>query len=85
MAVAGGVVSHAWGRRASYGELARFAAATPPGRVQLKNPKEWRLIGRTSPRLDVPAKVNGAGPFALHGRLPAMRHPPLRGRPAIVP
>ena len=31
LSVEEGVVSHPSGRSASYGELARFAAATPPG------------------------------------------------------
>lgn len=78
-----GVVSHSSGRSASYGELARFAAATPPGSVQLKDPRNWRLIGRTSPRLDVPAKVNGSARFGVDVRLPGMRHAALRLCPML--
>ncbi|HEX2013056.1 MAG TPA: molybdopterin cofactor-binding domain-containing protein, partial [Roseateles sp.] len=41
-----GWISHAIGARAHYGELARAAAATPPGEVRLTPPAAWRLIGR---------------------------------------
>lgn len=82
--VARGVVSHApSGRSASYGELARFAAATPPGEVRLKEPKEWRVIGRSAPRLDVPAKVDGTARFGLDVRLPGMRYAALRLCPML--
>lgn len=81
--VAGGVVSHASGRSAGYGELARVAAATPPGSVRLKDRKDWRVIGRPLPRLDVPAKVDGSAKFGIDVRLPGMRHAALRLAPAI--
>jgi isoquinoline 1-oxidoreductase beta subunit len=81
--VAGGVVSHPSGRWASYGELARYASATPPGRVQLKDRKAWRVIGQPAPRLDVPAKVNGTARFGLDVRLPGMRFAALRLAPAL--
>jgi isoquinoline 1-oxidoreductase beta subunit len=81
--VAGGVVSHPSGRWVSYGELARYASATPPGRVQLKDRKAWRVIGQPAPRLDVPAKVNGTARFGLDVRLPGMRFAALRLAPAL--
>lgn len=82
MAVAG-VVSHPSGRSAAYGELARFAAATPPGSVRLKDPKAWRLIGRSLPRRDAPAKVNGSARFGADVRLPGMRHAAVRLCPML--
>lgn len=90
LSVENGVVSHASGRSASYGELARFAAATPPGSVRLKTPKEWKLIGRPAPRLDVPAKIDGSARFGIDVRLPGMKYavvrlcPMLGGSPAKV-
>lgn len=79
----GGVVSHPSGRSLTYGELARIAAATPPGTVTLKERAKWRVIGRPAPRLDVPAKVNGTARFGLDVRLPAMRYAALRLAPAL--
>jgi isoquinoline 1-oxidoreductase beta subunit len=78
-----GVVSHPSGRTASYGELARFASATPPGSVQLKDRKDWRVIGQPAPRLDVPAKVDGTARFGLDVRLPGMRFAALRLAPML--
>jgi isoquinoline 1-oxidoreductase beta subunit len=81
-----GVVYHAGTKRqASYGSLAGKAAALPvPDKVTLKDPKEFKLIGRTAPRVDVPAKVDGTAQFTLDVALPGMlvallRRPPLFG------
>lgn len=81
--IADGVVSHPSGRSATYGELARFAAATPPGAVQLKDPRQWRLVGRAAPRLDVPAKTDGTARFGIDVRLPGMRYAALRLCPML--
>lgn len=72
LSVSKGVISHPSGPSAHYGELARFAAATPPGEVRLKDRKDWKLIGQSAPRQDVPAKVNGSALFGLDVRLPGM-------------
>lgn len=90
LACADGVVSHPSGRTASYAELARFAAATPPGTVQLKDRKNWSLIGRSAPRLDVPAKTDGSARFGMDVRPPGLLHavarmcPMLGGSPGAI-
>ncbi|HET8748733.1 MAG TPA: molybdopterin cofactor-binding domain-containing protein [Ramlibacter sp.] len=81
--VSDGVVSHPSGRRAGYGELAREAASTPPGQVQLKERKQWRVIGRPAPRLDLASKVNGQARFGIDVRLPGMRYAALRLAPSL--
>src|SRR5262245_45507190 len=69
----GQVVHGGSGRRASYGQLAGAAARrTPPQDVPLKDPKDFKLIGRSTPRLDTPAKVDGTAVFGLDIRLPGM-------------
>jgi isoquinoline 1-oxidoreductase beta subunit len=69
------VVHPVSGRSATYGELAeRSAAQWPPLRPQLKSPAEFRLIGRSMPRRDIPAKVTGQAVFGLDVRLPGMLH-----------
>ncbi|HEY8357761.1 MAG TPA: molybdopterin cofactor-binding domain-containing protein, partial [Ramlibacter sp.] len=83
LVTAGGVVSHPSGRSASYGALARLAAGTPPGRVVLKPPGSWQVIGRAAPRLDVPAKVDGSARFGIDVRLPGMLHGALRLCPML--
>ena len=67
-----GVVSHASGKSAHYGELAKGAAAQTPANVVLKERKDWRVIGQATPRADVPAKTNGTAGFGMDVRLPNM-------------
>jgi isoquinoline 1-oxidoreductase beta subunit len=81
-----GIVLHAASRRqATFGSLVRTAASLPvPEQVTLKDPKEFKLIGRQAPRVDVPAKVDGSAQFTLDVVLPGMlvavlRRPPLFG------
>lgn len=78
-----GVVFHSSGRSASYGELARFAAATPPGEVRLKERKDWRLIGRPAPRKDLLPKVTGRAGFGIDVRLPGLKYAALRLAPML--
>jgi isoquinoline 1-oxidoreductase beta subunit len=67
-----GVVSHAGsGKRAGFGELAADAAKLPiPTEVALKSPAQFRLIGHSQPRLDVPGKVDGSARFGIDAREP---------------
>ncbi|MEO7641598.1 MAG: molybdopterin cofactor-binding domain-containing protein, partial [Ramlibacter sp.] len=83
LVVSNGVVSHASGKSAAYGALARFAAATPPGTVKLKDRKDWKVIGQSAPRLDVPAKVDGSAVFGLDVRLPGMKVAVIRLCPML--
>jgi isoquinoline 1-oxidoreductase beta subunit len=69
-----GVVIHPQSqRRASYGELAAKAAElTPPQNVKLKAPGEWKIIGKSLPRKDGPAKATGQAQFAGDLKLPGL-------------
>ncbi|MBV9726889.1 MAG: xanthine dehydrogenase family protein molybdopterin-binding subunit [Gammaproteobacteria bacterium] len=67
----GEVVHAASGRRLAYGALALAAAALPvPPPPALKDPKDFRLIGRATPRRDTPGKVNGSAVFGIDARPP---------------
>jgi isoquinoline 1-oxidoreductase subunit beta len=83
LSVQDGVVSHPSGRSATYGELARFAAATPPGHVRMKPREQWKLIGQAAPRLDVPPKVDGRAGFGMDVRLPGMKYAVVRMCPML--
>lgn len=83
MSVVSGVISHPSGKSAPYSELAQYAAATPPGTVSLKERKDWKLIGQSAPRLDVPAKVNGSAQFGLDVRLPGLLYAVVRMCPML--
>jgi isoquinoline 1-oxidoreductase subunit beta len=66
------MVTHAAsGREASYGTLADVAAELPmPDNVVLKSPKDFKIIGKATKRLDTPAKINGTAQFGLDVYLP---------------
>jgi isoquinoline 1-oxidoreductase beta subunit len=72
----GAVVNPANGARLGYGEIAAFGKipATLPAvdAKELKARKDFRLIGKTIPRRDTPAKVNGSAVYAIDVRLPGM-------------
>ena len=76
-------MSHPSGKSATYGELAKFASATPPGEVKLKERKDWTLIGQPAPRRDVPAKVNGSARFGLDARPPGLLYAAIRLCPML--
>ncbi|MGH6948198.1 MAG: molybdopterin cofactor-binding domain-containing protein [Kiloniellales bacterium] len=70
------VVDPASGRKLTYGEIATFAkmpASLPAvAESELKKKSEFRLIGHSMPRADIPAKVNGSAQFAIDVQLPSM-------------
>ncbi len=70
------VINPANGARLSYGEIAAFGTvpATLPevDPKELKARKDFRLIGKSVPRRDVPAKVNGTAQYAIDVKLPGM-------------
>jgi isoquinoline 1-oxidoreductase subunit beta len=70
----GTIIHLATGRRVAYGAVAERAAKLPlPGKVALKNPKDFALIGTPAKRLDTPSKVNGTAQFGIDVRLPGMK------------
>jgi len=61
-----GTAIHADGSTLTYGELATEAAAIPvPETVELKDPADFRLIGTSPQRLDIPAKTRGEATFGV--------------------
>jgi isoquinoline 1-oxidoreductase subunit beta len=72
--VANGIVLHqASGRKASFGQLAAAAAELPPpAKVKLKDPKDFKLIGKRLPRKDSVDKTTGKAIFTQDIHLPGM-------------
>jgi isoquinoline 1-oxidoreductase beta subunit len=63
------------GRILSYAALVKEARRLPlpdPNTVPLKDPKDFTLLGRSIPHLDIPDKVKGRAQFGLDVRLPGM-------------
>jgi len=73
------------GRRLGYGALAQAAFAEPvPASVVLKDPSQFKLIGKPVNRLDARAKSSGRQDFGIDLQLPGQRtvvmvHPPVFG------
>ena len=87
--VSEGVVTHQPSqRRASFGELASAAALQPvPAEVRLKEPRDFKLVGKKAPRKDSVAKTTGQARFTQDVHLPGMltalvAHPPRFGAKA---
>jgi len=80
--VKSGVVSHASGKKATFGDLAAAAAKEPvPEKVTLKSPKDYAYIGKHVPRTDAKGKSTGTATFTQDVKLPGMltavvAHPP---------
>jgi len=70
------VLHKASGRRIGYGEIAAFAKA--PAELpkieekDLKDRKDFRLIGQHVPRVEVPLKVTGAAKYGMDVQVPGM-------------
>ena len=59
------------GKQAPYAEFAVAAAAVkPPAKPRLKTPDEFRLMGRSLPRKDIPPKVDGSARFGIDAVVP---------------
>jgi len=73
------------GKSATYAELAEAAAKQPvPATVRLKDPSQFRLVGKRIRRLDSRPKCDGSLKFGLDLDLPGMKtavvaHPPVFG------
>ena len=73
------------GQSATYAELAGEASRKPvPATVRLKNPSEFKLVGKRVKRLDSRPKCDGSLKFGLDLDLPGMKvavvaHPPVFG------
>lgn len=80
-----GEVIHAKsGQRIGYGALADAAAKLPvPDKVVLKEPSQFRIIGKPVKRLDASGKVNGAAKFGIDVQLPGMKTATVAASPVF--
>jgi len=68
----------------SYGAMADAAAGEPvPEKIALKDPAQFRYLGKAQKRLDAPMKVDGSAKFGLDMRLPGMLHAVV-ARPPVI-
>ena len=60
-------------RKVSFGKVADAAARLePPKDVKLKDPKDWKLIGKSVKRIDIPDTVMGRQRYGIDAQLPGM-------------
>lgn len=71
-----GVIHHGPSKRTlRYGEVAAEAAKLePPKDIVLRDPKDWKIAGKSLHRLDIPDKVMGKPVFGADVALPGMLH-----------
>ena len=68
-----GQVIHKSGKKLSYGKLVEAAAAMPvPTEPKMKSPKDFRILGKPTKRLDTAVKINGTAKFGIDAHLPGM-------------
>ena len=86
---ANGVITHKSGKKVTYGEVASAASKLPAVTdARLKDPKDFKIIGKGVKRLDTAAKVNGTAKFGMDVKLPGlltavMARPPVLGAKAV--
>jgi len=73
-AAAKSVITHKpSGRSTTFGKVAQAAAKLdPPKDVPLKDPKQWKIIGKPLKRLDTPDKLTGKQIYGIDVKLPGM-------------
>ena len=79
-----GMVYGPKGLKSTYGELAEAAARMPvPEKPPMKDPKDFKIVGKRTKRVDTPAKVNGTAEFGIDVKLPGMVYASLAQCPVI--
>ncbi|PQA82258.1 aldehyde oxidase [Limnohabitans sp. TS-CS-82] len=79
-----GMVYGPKGLKSTYGELAEAAARMPvPDKPPMKDPKDFKIVGKRTKRVDTPAKVNGTAEFGIDVKLPGMVYASLAQCPVI--
>ncbi|HXY14976.1 MAG TPA: xanthine dehydrogenase family protein molybdopterin-binding subunit [Terriglobales bacterium] len=71
-------------RRLTYGQLAVKAAELPvPTDPPLKQAKDYQIVGKPIPRLDVPSKVDGTAEYGIDFRSPGLKYVALARCPVF--
>ena len=72
------------GRTTTYGKVAAAAAQIEaPADVPLKDPKDWKLIGKSVKRLDTVDKTTGKMMYGIDVKLPGMLHATIKACPVF--
>jgi isoquinoline 1-oxidoreductase beta subunit len=81
---AGQVVHTVSGKTYGYGELVDDAAKlTPSTKPVVKARSEYKLVGKSVPRIDIPAKVNGTTTYGIDVKQPGMLYAAIKISPVF--
>jgi isoquinoline 1-oxidoreductase subunit beta len=79
-----GMLTGPKGKKATYGDMAEAASRlTPPEKPVMKDPKDFKIVGKRTRRLDSPSKTNGTAQFGIDVKLPGMVYASLEQCPVI--
>ena len=83
--VSNGVITHMpSGRNTTYGKVTLAAAKiTPPTDVPLKDPKDWKLLGKRMARLDTVEKTTGKQIYGSDLKMPGMLNAAIKDCPVF--
>lgn len=71
-------------RSATFAELAPKAAElSAPANPVLKSEEDFKIMGTSVPRRDIPAKVNGTATFGMDIKLPNMKYATVKASPVF--
>src|SRR5262249_53415137 len=83
-AESGKVIHGPTGRSLKFGDLAAAAAKLdPPADPPLKPSKEWKLVGRSLPKVDTASKVDGTAVFGMDVKVDGMVYAAVRASPVF--
>lgn len=72
------------GERIPYTSLAADAAQVdPPSKVTLRDPSQWKFLGKPMQRLDIVEKSTGTAQYGIDLRMPGMVYATVRTNPRI--
>jgi isoquinoline 1-oxidoreductase beta subunit len=82
---ASSVITHTpSGRKTTYGKVVEAAATLePPADVKLKDPKDWKLVGKGVKRLDTADKTTGKMSYGIDVTLPGMLNAAIKDCPVF--
>ena len=82
---ANSVITHTpTSRTTTYGKVAAAASKlTPPTAVTLKDPKDWKLVGKRMARLDTVDKTTGKQIYGMDLKLPGMLNAAIKRCPVF--
>jgi len=78
------IIHQPTGKSLGYGQLVEAAAMLEvPANPTLKDPKDFKILGKSVPRLDVPLKTNGKAIFGIDMTLPGMVYASVERCPVL--